>query len=113
MAGDRFQRILKLKKTADSRYIYQKELDCACFQQDIAYGVYRDLLRKASEKELHVKVFVTSSNPKYHGYQRGLATRVYNFFSRKSQIYYPHKNRDYFRGLTQSILIFQRLYLGC
>ena len=68
MAGDRFQRILKLKETGDSWYICQKELDYVCFQQDIAYGVYRDLLRKVSEKASHVKVFVTASNTKYHGY---------------------------------------------
>ena len=27
----------KIKETGDSKHIYQKELDKACFQQDIAY----------------------------------------------------------------------------
>ena len=30
------ERIRKLKETEDSRYIYQNELDNACFQHDIA-----------------------------------------------------------------------------
>ena len=32
------ERIKKIKETGDSRYIYQNELDKACFQHDIAYG---------------------------------------------------------------------------
>ena len=31
------ERIQKLKKTRDSRYIYRNELDKACFQYDRAY----------------------------------------------------------------------------
>ena len=30
--------IQEFKETGDSRYIYQNELDKACFQHDIAYG---------------------------------------------------------------------------
>ena len=30
-------KIQKLKETEDSRYIYQIELDKACFQHDMAY----------------------------------------------------------------------------
>ena len=33
------ERIQKFKERGDSRYIYQKELDEACFQHDMAYGV--------------------------------------------------------------------------
>ena len=29
-------------KTGDSRYIYQNELDKACFQHDMAYGDFKD-----------------------------------------------------------------------
>ena len=32
------ERIKKFKETGDSRYIYQNELDKACFQHDMAYG---------------------------------------------------------------------------
>ena len=31
------ERIKKFKQTEDSRYIYQNELDKACFQHDMAY----------------------------------------------------------------------------
>ena len=31
-------RIKKLKQTGDTRYIYRKELDKACFQHDSAYA---------------------------------------------------------------------------
>ena len=48
------ERINKFKQTGDTRYIYRNYLD------NIA------------------------SNPKYHGYQRGLASMVYKFFDEKS-----------------------------
>ena len=32
------ERIQKFKETGDSRYIYQSELDKACFQHDMSYG---------------------------------------------------------------------------
>ena len=32
------QRIRKFKETGYSRYIYQNELDKACFQNEMAYG---------------------------------------------------------------------------
>ena len=35
-------------------------------------------------KVLHDKVFNINKNPKYDGYQRGLASVVYNFFYKKS-----------------------------
>ena len=31
----------RIKKTGDSRSIYQNELDKACFQHDMAYGDFR------------------------------------------------------------------------
>ena len=33
----------KFKETGDSRYIYQNELDKACFQHDMAYGDFKGL----------------------------------------------------------------------
>ena len=39
------ERIQKFKETGDSRYIYQNELDKACFQHDMAYGDFKDLAR--------------------------------------------------------------------
>ena len=36
------ERIQKFKETGESLYIYQNELDKACFQHDIAYGDFKD-----------------------------------------------------------------------
>ena len=58
------ERIQKLKETGDSRYIYQNELNKACFQYDMAYGDFKDLSRRtASDKMFHDKVFDIAKNP--------------------------------------------------
>ena len=50
------ERIQTFKETGDSRYIYQNELDKACFQHDMPYGGFKDLTRRiASDKILRVK----------------------------------------------------------
>ena len=38
------EKIQKIKETGDLKYIYQNELDNACFQQDIVSGDFKDLL---------------------------------------------------------------------
>ena len=35
------ERIRKFKGTEDSRYIYQNQLDKACFQHDMTYGAFK------------------------------------------------------------------------
>ena len=77
------ERMVKFKETGDSRYIYQNELDEACFQHGMAYGGFKDLTRRtASDKILHDKAFNIAKNPKYYGYQRGIASVVYKFFDK-------------------------------
>ena len=39
------KKIKKNKETGYSRYIYQNELDKACFQHDMTYGDFKDLKR--------------------------------------------------------------------
>ena len=79
------ERMEKCKETEDSRYIYQNELDKACFQHDMAYGDFKDLTRRtASDKILRDKAFNIAKNPKYDGYQRGLASMFNNIFEKKS-----------------------------
>ena len=57
----------------------------ACFQHDMAYGKYKDLERRTkSDKVLKDKAFDIVDNPKYDGYQRGLASIAYKFFDKKS-----------------------------
>ena len=76
------ERIQKFKETGASSYIYKSELDKACFEHDMAYGDFKDLTRKTvCDKILHDKVFNIAKNPKYDGYQRGLASMVYKLFS--------------------------------
>ena len=49
----------------------------------MAYGVFKDLTRRTgSNKILCDKTFNIAKNPKYDGYQRGLASMVYKFFDR-------------------------------
>ena len=79
------ERIQKFKETKDSRYIYQNELDKACSQHDMIYRDFKDLTRRAaSDKMLRDKAFNIAKNPKYDGYQRGLASMVYKFFDKKT-----------------------------
>ena len=79
------ERIQKFKETRDTSYIYKNELDKACFQHDTGYGDFKDLIRRiASDKVLRDKSFSIAKNPKCDGYERGLASMVYKFFSKKS-----------------------------
>ena len=80
------ERIQKFKETGDSRCIYRNEFDKACFQRDMAYGDFKDLARRtASNKVLINKAFNIAKNPKYDGYQKGLASMVCTFFDQKSK----------------------------
>ena len=51
----------------------------------MAYGDFTNLTRRRdSDKILHDKAFNIAKNPKYGGYQRGLASMVYNFFDKRN-----------------------------
>ena len=67
-------------QTGNSNFIYKNELDKACFQHDLAYGKPKDLVKRTQSD----KAFKTASNPKFDGYQRGLASMVYKFFDNNS-----------------------------
>ena len=80
------ERIQKFKQTRDSRCIYRNELDKACFQHDMTYGDFKDLTKRiAADKVLKNKAFNIAKDPKYDGYQRGLAPMVYKFFDKKTK----------------------------
>ena len=52
----------------------------------MAYGDFKDIARRTASNELlRDKVFNIAKNPKYDGYQRGLASMVYKFFDKKSK----------------------------
>ena len=74
------ERIQKFKETGDTNFIYKNELGKACFQYDMADGGFKVLARRrASDKILRDKVFNIAKNPKYDGYQRGLASMADKF----------------------------------
>ena len=78
------QRIQKFKATGDTNYIYMNELDKACFTHDAAYSDSKDLTKRTvADKILENKAFDNAKDPKYDGYQRGLASMVYKFFDSK------------------------------
>ena len=79
------ERIKKFMQTGNTDFIYRNELNKACFQHDMAYGKGKDLVRRTqSDKVLKDKAFNIASDPKYDGYQQGLATMVFKFFDKKS-----------------------------
>ena len=79
------ERIEKFMKTGNKDFIYKNELDKPCFQHDMAYGKSKHLVKRTqSDKVLQNKAFKIASDPKYDGYQRGLALMGYKFFDKKS-----------------------------
>ena len=65
--------------------IYKNELDKACFVHDAAYSDSKDLTKRTvADKILKNKAFDIAKDPKYDGYQRGLASMVNNFLTQKS-----------------------------
>ena len=76
--------IKEFKRTGDTRLLYRNELDKACFKHDAAYAKYKDAEnRLVSYHKLRTSAYDIASNPKYDGYQRGLASMVYKFFDLK------------------------------
>ena len=70
--------IQKFKGTGETSYIYQNELNKACFQHDMPYGDFKDLAKRTvSDKVLGDKAFNIAKNPKYDGYQREVVLLSY------------------------------------
>ena len=64
--------------------MYKNELHKACFVHDAAYSDSKDLTKEPLQiKFLKNKAFDIDKDPKYDGYQRGLASMVYIFFDSK------------------------------
>ena len=74
------ERIEKFMQTGNTDFIYKNELDKACFQHDMAYGKWKDLVKRTqSDKVSKDKAFKIAINPKHDDHQRGLASIVYKF----------------------------------
>ena len=79
------ERIEKFMQIGNTDFIYKIELDKTCFQHDMAYGKSKGLAKRTqSDKVLRDKAFKIASDPKYDGYQKGLASMVYKFFDEES-----------------------------
>ena len=79
------ERIKEFKRTGDTRLLYRNELDQGCFKYDAAYAKYKDIEnRLISDQKLRNSAYDIASNPKYDGYQRGLASMVHIFLDTKS-----------------------------
>ena len=79
------ERIEKSMQTGNKNFIYKNELDKPCFQHNMVYGKSKDLAKRTqSDKVLRDKAFKIASDPKYDGYQRGLAPMFYKFSDKKS-----------------------------
>ena len=73
-------------KTGNTDLIYKNKLDQACFQHDMAYDKSKDLVKRTqSDKVLRDNAFEIAIDPKYDGYQRGLASMVYTCFDKRSK----------------------------
>ena len=80
------ERIEKFMQTRNTNFIYRNELDQACFQHDLAYGKSKNLIKRTqADKLLKDKAFKIANNPKYDGYQKGLALIAYKFFDKNSK----------------------------
>ena len=79
------KRIEKFMQTGNTDFIYRNELHKACFQDDMDHGKSKDLAKRTqSDKVLRDKAFKIASDPKYDGYQRGVASMVYEFFDKNA-----------------------------
>ena len=66
------ERIQNFMQKRDTRYIYRNDLDEACFQYDMTYGNYKDLIKiTESDKVLRDKAFKIASDLKYDSYEQG------------------------------------------
>ena len=71
------KKIEKFMQTGNTDFIYRNGLDKACFQHDMAYGKSKDLAKRTQlDKVLRDNAFKIASDPKYDGYQRGIASMV-------------------------------------
>ena len=82
-------------------------MDKACFQHGMANGDFKDLARAAADKLLRDKAFNNGKDPKYDGYQRGLASMVHKFFNKKaagSSIKFMPQNQQLAEELHKPII---------
>ena len=89
------QRIKSFMQDGRLSNICKNELDKACFQNDMAYNKYKDLVnRTKSDIVLKNKAYKIETNPRYDGFQRALASMVWKFFNGNPRGFYRGKYYD-------------------
>ena len=72
-------------KDLKKQFVYQSELDKTCFQHDMTYVNFKDLIRRtASGQILHHKAFIIARISKYGRCQRGFSSIAYNFLDKET-----------------------------
>ena len=80
------KRIQDFLNTDKLIYIYKNDLDKSCSQHDVVYNKLQDLEKRTQSGIVFKnKALEIASNPKYNGYERGLASMVYKCFDKKSK----------------------------
>ena len=80
------ERIQKFKETGDTNYIYKKELDNVCFQHDMAYEDFKDLVKRtASDKALVLKRLILLKILNMMDIKGGLLLWFTNFLIKREQ----------------------------
>ena len=78
------ERIQNFKEIGNLKHIYKNELDKACFAHDAAYSDSKDLAKRTiSDKIMKDRAYKIAINPRYDGYQRGLASMVFKVLDKK------------------------------
>ena len=99
------QRIRDFLNTSKLSYIYKNYLNKVCFQHDTTYNKFKDLEKSTqSDIVLKNKALKIASNPKYNGYERGLASMVYKVFDKKSKGSGLKENQQLADELLKSII---------
>ena len=80
------QRINDFMGDGKLSHITKNRSDAACFQHDSTYNEYKDSLnRKKSNVALKKKALKIATDPKFDGYQKGLASMVWSFFDKRTK----------------------------
>ena len=76
--------IQKFTEIGSLKHLHRNELDKTWFAHDATYSDSKDLAKRTiSDKILRDRAYEIARNRKCDGYQRALASMVYNFLIRK------------------------------
>ena len=81
------ERIQKFRETGNLKHLYRNVLDKVCFSHDAAYSDSKGLSKRTtSDKIVKDRAYEIARNRGYDGYQRALASMVYKFFDKNTEL---------------------------